>query len=64
MRVGGFTALPGTDTCERPGNPTGPLGARGKFAGRLPAKLAWNRFDEICPRLTLMLFQRLTLMLA
>jgi hypothetical protein len=60
-RVGGLTPLPGTDTCERPGNPTGPLGARAKFA-RLPAKFAWNRFDEICPPFTLILFRRLTFM--
>src|SRR4029077_19006542 len=60
-RVGGLTALPGTETCERPGSPAGPPGARAKLpACALPAP-APQRFDVICDRLALMLLYRLTL---
>ena len=63
-RVGGRTALPGTETCERPGGPAGPPGARAKLPGRpLPAPPP-QRFELICDRLALMLLYRLTLTLA
>jgi hypothetical protein len=56
--------LPGTETCERPGGPAGPPGARAKLPGRpLPAPPP-QRFEVICDRLALMLLYRLTLTFA
>jgi hypothetical protein len=63
-RVGGLTALPGTETCERPGRPTGPLGAREKLPALPPAVAEFHREEAICARFTLMLLNRLTLTLA
>src|SRR5262249_33256135 len=63
-RVGGRTALPGTETCERPGGPTGPPGARAKLPGRAAALPAPQREEVICCRFTLILLKRLTLTLA
>jgi hypothetical protein len=56
--------LPGTETCERPGSPTGPLGGREKLAALPPAAPAFHLEEAIWVRFTLMLLYRLTLTLA
>jgi hypothetical protein len=47
--------LPDTDTCDLPGSPAGPLGARAKLAGRPLTVFAFQRDELIAVRFALML---------